>query len=104
MQSDDKTQCLVRLQHLANKHVLKRENGTCTWGHPIQTRPEKQRNSKKQGQQFCVSHKNVCKVTGSYSDNRQRFFKPSPVSINTPKEREFIVYSGASHLLMSEMI
>ena len=45
-------------------------------------------------------HKNVYKVPGSYSENRNLFFKPSPAS-TTSKEREFMVDSGASlHVML----
>ena len=34
IQSDDKTQFPVRLHHLGNRYVLKRENETYSWSHP----------------------------------------------------------------------
>ena len=57
---------------------------------------------------FDFLHKNVCKVPDSYSENRHRFFKPSPLinvsslSTTTAKKREFSVDSGTSPHIISK--
>ena len=101
--------------------------GTYTWSHPdlISKSAKSERSNilgkmyrmdfwawkKKQGQQLCFFlHKNVYKVPGSYSENRHRFFKPSPAtnvsspSTTTSQEREFIMDSGASLHMMRKVI
>ena len=80
--SDDKTQFRVRLQHLANRCVLKRywirnpnaptfEDTSIAWTLHME--------------EMALTYvgfwrKNVCKIPGSYAKNRHKFFKPSPES------------------------
>ena len=91
IQLDDKTQCRVRLHHLANKHVLRRKN----WDfhlEPIQTRSQNQQDPKapafeersiewtlsmeEQARKVAwIIHRNVHTVPGSYSEDRHKFFK-----------------------------
>ena len=86
-----KTQFRVRLHHLANKYVLKREKPRPTPGVSL-TRSENQRNPtaptfgeraiewtlRMARNQLGHWHKNVYKVP--YSENGNSFFKPSPAN------------------------
>ena len=120
MQSDNKTKFRVRLHHVANEYVLKREKmETYTWSHPDQNQrnpnaPSFEERSiewtlnmkEKTRTSAWILHINVCIIPGSHSENRRRFFKPSPASnVSSPsfgssKEREVIVDSGASLHMM----
>ena len=93
IQSEDKTQYRVRLHHVANKYVLEGEIGTYTWSHPDwiskSTKPKRSdirekiyrmdfEHGRKARKAAYILHKNVYTVPVSYSENRNRFFTPSP--------------------------
>ena len=94
-QSDDRTQHRVRLHHLANKYFLKGRNWDLHLESPrldlkirkIQTLQHSRKGLsnglwawKKKKTSAWILHKNVYKIPGSCSENRHRFFKPSPAS------------------------
>ena len=114
----------MRHHHLANKYVHIRETKGPTLG-VIQTGSQNQRNpnaprfeersiewtlsmEEEARKTSWIFRKNVCKVPGSCSEKRNKFFKTSPASnvsspsITTSKEIKFIVGSGASLHIKSE--
>ena len=121
IQSDSNTQYRVKLHHLANKYVLKRQKLGPTHG-AIQTRPQNQRNPNAltfeersiEGDEIATEKQlrfytnTVCWVPGSYSENRHKFFKPNPASsVSSPwkatsEAGEFIVDLGALLHTMSK--
>ena len=112
------------LHHLGNKYVLKRENLGFAVG-VIQTGSQNPRNPNvptfdERSIEWTLSmkeiarkaawifHKKVYRVSGSYNEDRNKFFKPSSTSnVSSPskttsKKRDFIVHSGASLHMMSK--
>ena len=120
---------MTRPQHRVRLHISRTNTfsegnfWTCTWSHPdwTSTSAESERSNirgkicrmdfghgRKTRTSAWILHKNVYNIPGSYSENRERFFKPSSSpSITTSKERErerdviYFADSGASLHLMS---
>ena len=95
IQSDDKTQFRVRLHHLANRYVLKRETlgptlglsqtGSQNQGSPNDPTEEErsiERTLSMEGKARTAARicTNAHKIPGSCSENRHWFFKLSPAS------------------------
>ena len=95
IQPDDKTLFRVGLDHLANKYVPQRQKLGLTLG-VMQTGSQNQRcpnapfirgfiewNLRVEEMartSVWTLHKNAYKIPGSFSENRHKFFKPSPTS------------------------